>query len=558
MNNHLKEIRGKFLVALVLFAVGLGYVAAPTQVYAVEETEASETEEETPLSAETESDASANSTETENPSEEPEAESTAAEETRQTSEEDSDSEDTAQTTEDTSVNEPSTTSASESASEQESQSEGASNEKWPGGVALTNPEETGVVMDVDSGALLYSYGGDIRHYPASITKVMTAMLAIENGNLDDIVTFSKEAVYGIERGSAHIARDVGEEMPLRDCLYGMMLESANECAYAIAEHIGGDFDTFIEMMNEKAKELGCKNTHFCNPNGLFDEEHYTTAYDMALIARAAYENETFDEIVGTKNYTIPPTNIHEEETYLNNHHAMLNYYKTKRYLYEYCVGGKTGYTTEANNTLVTYAKKDGQTLVCVILNAEQGCHYNDTTRLFEYCFEHFNNYSVDEEMASVRLTMIDGAEAFSVDMNEARLAAGATVTLPAGVAFSEAAKKLVSYGDTGDDLVIGALEFAYADHGAGQAEVLFEKAKIIEEEGGAPAEIVVHRRFEKAVKWFLPTLGGAAVFILLLLIQHVYTRAPYHRYYGSRLLRRHFRRKRKKNRRRRRRAARDE
>ncbi len=406
-------------------------------------------------------------------------------------------------------------------------------------------------MDVDSGAVLYAHGADIKHYPASITKVLTAMIAIDKGNLDDTVTFTKEAVYGIERGSAHIARDVGEEMSLRECLYGMMLASANECAYAIAEHIGGDHDTFIDMMNEKAKELGCKNTHFCNPNGLFNEDHYTTAYDMALIARAAYANETFAEICGTKKHTIPPTNIHEEATEVHNNHAMISNNKTSKYLYDYCVGGKTGYTTEANNTLVTYGKKDGKTLVCVILNAEQGCHYKDTTNLFEYCFEHFNTYAVGDEMIKTRLSTIDGADAFEEGIDKAKIEKNSYVTLPADVGFSAAHKKIVPTENGGEN-VIGELIFTYADRTVGKANILFNKAEIVKtEENIQMPEIIVHRRFEEVVKWFLPVSVGLLVFGFLFLIVHVYAVAPYHHYYGSRLLRNHFKRKRKKRRRRR-------
>lgn len=420
--------------------------------------------------------------------------------------------------------------------------------EWPQGLALSSVGETAVVMDVDSGALLYAFGANEKHYPASITKVMTGMLALEHGNLDDTVTFTKEAVFGIERGSAHIARDVDEQMPLRDCMYAMMLESANECAYAIAEHIGGDYDTFINMMNEKAKALGCENTHFCNSNGLFDENHYTSAYDMALIAREAFHNETFAEICGTKTYTIPPTNIHEEETYLNNHHAMLNYYKTKRYLYEFCVGGKTGYTTEANNTLVTYAKKDGQTLVCVVLNAEQGCHYNDTRRLFDYCFEHFDTIRLDGTSVRKDLPQIDGADAFTeIDLSKTTLPKDAAVTLPAGVELSETEKKLTFLGQTEGDPVIGELTFTYAGHDGGRVKLLYERPTIAEPivQGEVPA-VEAHRRFENAVKWILPGTGIAVGVAGLLLIRHIYVEAPYRGYYGSKLLRRHFRRRRKR------------
>ena len=256
--------------------------------------------------------------------------------------------------------------------------------------------QAAVVMDADTGAVLYENDAYSAYYPASITKIMTCLLALENCSLDETVTFSEDSIYNTEGSS--IARDVGEEMSLEDCLYGMMLASANECAYAIGEHVaGGSIDDFVDMMNEKAAELGCTNTHFANSSGLPDEDHYVSAYDMALIAKAAYENETFRTIVGTVYYEIAPTNKHDEITYLMNHHNMLCAYSTTKYLKDYCLGGKTGYTQAARNTLVTYAEQDGMTLICVVLSAETGYHYLDTISLLEYYFEACESQSVTVE-----------------------------------------------------------------------------------------------------------------------------------------------------------------
>ena len=166
-------------------------------------------------------------------------------------------------------------------------------EIWPSSVDTAC--SAAIVMEAETGAILYEKNIDAQFYPASITKVLTALLAIENSNLSDVVTFSSDAVFKNEGNSSHIGRDLDEQMTMEQCLYGMMLESANECAYAIAEHVGGgDVNKFITMMNDKAKELGCTNTHFTNPNGLPDPNHYTSARDMALISKAAYENKIFD------------------------------------------------------------------------------------------------------------------------------------------------------------------------------------------------------------------------------------------------------------------------
>ena len=181
---------------------------------------------------------------------------------------------------------------------------------WPEGPEVQSPSV--ILMEMSTGTVLYEKNSDERNYPASITKIMTTLLALENSDLNEVVTFSDDAINNTE-GSG-IYRDYGEQMTMEQCLYAVMLNSANECAYAVAEHVGGTVEHFVDMMNEKAAELGCTNTHFANPHGLFDENHYTTAHDMALIAKAAYQNETFRIITGTARYTIPPTNKHDEPT----------------------------------------------------------------------------------------------------------------------------------------------------------------------------------------------------------------------------------------------------
>ncbi len=266
---------------------------------------------------------------------------------------------------------------------------------WP--TAGNVSSKCATVIDAETGTVLYEKNTTKEKYPASITKIMTAMLAIEKGNLDDTITFSEKAVYDTEGSS--ILRDVGEQLSLRDCLYALMLESANDCAYAIAEYIAGDIDSFAKMMNEKAKELGCKNTHFVNPHGLPDDDHYTCARDMALIAKEAYKNETFRTICGTKEYILPKTNKHDKLV-MHNHHQMLYPLKTTQYLYDNCVGGKTGYTTVANNTLVTYATKDDMTLICVVMDCITPAHYIDTKELLDFCFDNYQMVKVSDLTAS--------------------------------------------------------------------------------------------------------------------------------------------------------------
>ena len=198
-------------------------------------------------------------------------------------------------------------------------------EYWPDGVKTQS--KSAIVMEVNTGTVLYEKKSHDKHYPASITKIMTVLLAIENCDMDEVVTFSADAVFKNEGDTSHIARNLGEKLTMEQCLYAVMLESANECAYAVAEHVGqklgGDYRTFIDRMNKRAKELGCTDTHFNNCNGLPDEDHWVSAYDMALISAEAYKNETFRMIAGSPSYTLPKTNKCKAEYPCHNHHKMI-------------------------------------------------------------------------------------------------------------------------------------------------------------------------------------------------------------------------------------------
>lgn len=257
-------------------------------------------------------------------------------------------------------------------------------QSWPQGPAIG--AASAILMDADTGVILYEKNVHERLYPASTTKLLTSLIACENSTMDEVVTFSKDAIFGIERNSSHIGIDVGEQLTMEQCLYGILLGSANEVAYAVAEHVGGDLPSFVQLMNDRAAAIGCTETHFSNANGLPDENHYTTAYDLALIARECYRNEIIAKISGTTRYTIPPTNIQTEERPLTNHHLLLPGLK---YEYEYIVGGKTGYTDEARQTLVTCAEKDGLRLICVIMKEESPNQFLDTIELFDYGFDNF-------------------------------------------------------------------------------------------------------------------------------------------------------------------------
>lgn len=394
-------------------------------------------------------------------------------------------------------------------------------EYWPEGPEVQSPSI--FLMEMSTGTVLYEKNADDIHYPASITKIMTTLLALENSKLDETVTFSDEAIDNTE-GSG-ISRDYGEQMTMEQCLYAIMLNSANECAYAVAEHVGGTVDHFVEMMNQKAAELGCTNTHFVNPHGLFDENHYTTAHDMALIAKAAYENETFRIITGTARYTIPPTNKHDEQTDLQNHNEMLYPWQTLKYRYEYCTGGKTGYTEVARSTLVTYAEKDGMSLVCVIMQTESPNQWIDSTSLFDYAFDNFQVFNIADN--ETRYNTSEAVEVGALNNNKAfvDIDRDAKIVLPKTTEFLDAAPQIVY--DANDENVVGSITYTYAGREVGRADIIktgveidgfvFDNEKDVETET-EEEKSTVH---VKPLTIILIILGVVAVGVLVFAIKKV-------------------------------------
>lgn len=245
--------------------------------------------------------------------------------------------------------------------------------------------EGAVLMDAATGKVLYGKNQDQQFYPASITKIMTALIVLERCNLSDKVTFSSTATTNLESGAVSLNITEGDVLTVEQCLYGLLLKSANEIGNGLAEHVAGSVSGFADLMNAKAKELGCKNTHFANPHGLNDSTHKTTAYDMALIMRAALENATFRKIDTTTSYSFPATKKAAARTITMGHKMM---YTTDSRYYEGVIGGKTGYTSLAGNTLVTGAERNGVRLVTVVMKAK-GTQYTDTKAMLDYGFDNY-------------------------------------------------------------------------------------------------------------------------------------------------------------------------
>lgn len=346
---------------------------------------------------------------------------------------------------------------------------------WPEGPSVN--AETAIVMEASTGLILYEKNIHAKRYPASITKIMTALIAIENSSLNDIVTFSRDAVFKVDLKSSRIGIDVGEQLTMQQCLYGILLESANEVSYAVAEHVGGTVDKFVEMMNDKAKSLGCLNTNFVNPHGLPDENHVTTAYDMALITRAAMENDTFRKITGTRTYQIPPTNIQSETRYLRNHHRFI---LKQDYFYDDAIGGKTGYTNAARYTLATVAKRGDMELITVIMKVDTSANqYRDTAKLLDFGFDNFSIYpisdlvNIEETQDSQLFTKFNPL--LSKKETPLKTDGNGYVVLPNTASFEDAEKDVSFFDNIVDESIIGTISYTYMDKYVGGANIIYNK-----------------------------------------------------------------------------------
>ena len=263
---------------------------------------------------------------------------------------------------------------------------------WPNNISIE--ADGGIIMEAQTGTILYEKNMYEHYYPASITKILTALIVLENCELDETVVFSHKAIFDVEANSKNANLAEGDMLTVEECLYVLLLYSANEVANALAEHVAGSIENFANMMNEKAKTLGCKDSNFVNPSGLNDPNHYTCAYDMALIAQEAYRNTTLLKISGTPTYVIPPTKNCPSGQEISIGHKMLkknwpDYYDSR------VIAGKTGYTSLAGNTLVTFAEQDNLKLIVVILNGHS-THYSDTSKLLEFGFENFEIHEISK------------------------------------------------------------------------------------------------------------------------------------------------------------------
>ncbi len=361
---------------------------------------------------------------------------------------------------------------------------------WPAGPVVG--AESAILMELQTGTILYAKNIHQREYPASTTKILTTLIAAERCQMDEIVTFSHDAVFDTPWDSSHIAMDVGQELTMEQCLNAILIRSANEVCYAVAEHITGttDWQVFSDIMNERAGELGCLNTHFINPNGLPDENHYTTAYDLAMIGRAFFANEMLCKITLSPRIDFPATDKLPQGKLENNHMEII---PGGTYAYEYIVGCKTGYTDDARSCLVSCAEKDGLKLICVVMRDESPNHYEDTISLFEYGFSNFERVNVAQTETKYNIDntglFYSGNDIFGSSRPFLSLNKEDFIVLPRTIPFEEVSSS-ISY-EAADESQAAVISYSYQEVPLGTVRVDFnadsQEPSIFDMEGGEGA-----------------------------------------------------------------------
>ena len=394
---------------------------------------------------------------------------------------------------------------------------------WPAGPAIG--AESAILIEAQTGTILYAKNIHQREYPASTTKILTTLIATERCQMDEIVSFSHDAVFDTPRDSSHIAMDVGQELTMEQCLNAILIRSANEVSYAVAEHITGttDWQVFAGIMNERAAELGCQDSHFANPNGLPDDDHYTSAYDLAMIGKAFFANEMLCKITLSRRMEFPATDKLPMGKLEVNHMQIV---PGGSYAYEYLVGCKTGYTDDARSCLVSCAEKDGLKLICVVMRDESPNHYEDTISLFEYGFSNFERVNVAQTETKYNIDntglFYSGNDIFGSSRPFLSLNKEDFIVLPRTIPFEEVSSS-ISY-EAADESQAAVISYSYQEVPLGTVRVDFnadsqepsifdmegeERAAAPDQNDGDDSVIFVNVRF---------LLIGAAVLAGLLLL----------------------------------------
>ncbi len=344
---------------------------------------------------------------------------------------------------------------------------------WPSDTGIA--AEAGAVMDVDTGTMLFGQNSHVEYYPASITKILTALVVLEHADLSDTVTYSDKAMNSVEADSGNkLSLVAGDTMTVEDCLYALLLASVNQAANALAEHVAGSMSDFVDMMNAKIAELGCTESHFANPSGLNSDDQVVTAYDMTKIAAAAYSNPKLLEISSAKSRKVGPTTNNPDGVNVRNEHRLVITEDTSSEFYcPEAVAGKTGYLLKAGNTLVTYGEKDGRRVVSVILKGSPRQYFVDGKSLLQFGLNRFQNVDIAEN----ETRYVTGED--QVDVNgtsyapsDLAIQTGKKITLPKDASFADAELSLGTVPDGAPEGTVGVLNYTYNERKIGSAYLM--------------------------------------------------------------------------------------
>lgn len=362
-------------------------------------------------------------------------------------------------------------------------------ENWPQGPAIG--AKSAILMEMNTHTILYAKNIHEKSYPASTTKILTCLLAMQNCTMDEIVTFSHDAIYDVPADGSKLGGvDEGDSITMEHALYSILVQSANEVASAVGEHVAEKLDlisanqkpidAFAELMNKKAAELGCTDTHFTNANGLYDDNHYTTAYDLALIGCEFFNNELLCKMSSTSSYHFKLKDTDEDDVWISSKNQL---YKGKPYEYKYLLGSKTGYVSQSRQTLVSAAEKNGMKLVCVIFCEETPYQFEDTITLFQYGFENFQKLSISENETNYQVNTGDlfdtDNDLFGDSTPLMSIEDNSYLILPNTASFTDTISSLSYENQTNqnENNVIATINYTYSGTPVGSCKIIFSKSE---------------------------------------------------------------------------------
>lgn len=352
---------------------------------------------------------------------------------------------------------------------------------WPEGPVIG--AKSAILMEMTTHTILYAKNIEEKSYPASTTKILTSLIAAQNCSLDEKVSFSKRAVYDVPRDASNMGMDAGEIITMEQALYGVLVASANEAASAVGEHVAEKLgfdatpEAFASIMNDKAKELGCVNSHFVNANGLFDENHYTCAYDLALIGCEFFQNEMLCKMSSTPTYHIAETATQPDDIWISSKNRL---YADREYAYPYLLGSKTGYVDLSRQTLVSGAQKDGLKLVCVVFMEETPYQFEDTISLFDYGFSNFEKVSVSDYETKYSVNSSDSFvtdyDLFGDSSPLLSMEEDSYVIIPRNASFQDLTSS-IHYNHEIEDNVVATVQYSFSDVPVGSCNIILNPSE---------------------------------------------------------------------------------